>query len=117
MTTTISVNEETSRIFRLLSQRTKIDLIDIMDELGKQIKIMLEDGIEESSRISFMARADLATSQVKLYFAPILTSLSQLPPEAIKYYRKLKAAEDAELCGKAELAKKLRQELEAKNYD
>jgi hypothetical protein len=81
MTTTVSVNEETSKILRFLSQKTKIDLIDIMDEISKQIKIMLEDGIEDTPRINFMVDADLKNSMVHLRFSPLYMGLDNLTLE------------------------------------
>jgi hypothetical protein len=98
--TTLSLRTEDADVFRKLSAKSHIDLIYLMHEIAKEIDTMLEDGIEESDRISFMASADLATSQVKLYFAPIFTQLNQLPKPIQDYYRKLKAREDAELRGK-----------------
>ena len=82
MTTSISVNEETSKIFRVLSQKTKIDLIDIMDEIAKQIKIMMIDGIDEkANRLNFMVDADLKNSIVHLRFSPLYFGLSNLTHE------------------------------------
>jgi hypothetical protein len=94
--TTICLNSEDADVFRKLSAKTKINLIDLMHELAREINVMLSDGLEESDRISFMARADLAHSMVLLYFAPILTQFCQLPPNAQKFYQELKAKEDGD---------------------
>jgi len=81
-------------VFRKLSQKTKISIIDLFHELAREIDTMLSDGLQESDRISFMPKCDLAHSMVLLYFAPIITSFNQLPPSAQEFYRELKAKED-----------------------
>ena len=77
MVTTISVNEETSRILRELSNRTRIPLYDIMDELGKAVKVILECGTS-AQRLNFMIDPDLPNRMVHLRFNENLT-LGDLP--------------------------------------
>lgn len=92
--TTICLETADAEVFRKLSMKTKISIIDLMHEIAKEINVMLEDGLQESSRISFMPKCDLAHSMVLLYFAPIITSFGQLPPNAQEYYKKLRETED-----------------------
>lgn len=88
MVTTVSVNEETGRILRELSDRTKIPLMDIMDELGRAVRVILECGTE-ARRLNFMIDPDLKNRMVHLRFNENLT-LADLP---IGLQRKIRRVE------------------------
>lgn len=89
MTTTISVTEETNKTFRKLSSMAKIPLIDLMDEIAKEIEKLLTDGIDENAtRINFMADFDVKNCMVHLRASPLYTSLTQLPFEIQQQIKK-----------------------------
>jgi hypothetical protein len=84
--TTICLDSEDADVFRELSNKTKINMIDLFHEIAKEIKVMLEDGLPEDSRINFMAKHFLDKSAVVLYFSTMtcgtgLENLEQLLKE------------------------------------
>jgi len=70
--TTISVQDEDLTIFRILSAKTGIDLIDIMHMIAKELKSLMVDGIDNhAGRINFMVSTDLIKSQVIIRMSPL----------------------------------------------
>ena len=67
--TTICLDSEDADVFRELSDKTKINMIDLFHEIAKNIKAMLSDGLPENSRMNFMAQHSLKDSVVILRFA------------------------------------------------
>lgn len=55
-TTTMAVTPETLRIMREFSERTQIPLLQLMYELAKEIKTILDE-IPEESRLVYMPQA------------------------------------------------------------
>jgi len=112
--TTAWITTETAETLRILSEATGIDSTAILHEIfGKNVKQILAD-LYEGKRLLFCTEYDLPNKEIHLKFSNSflgLCNLSQLPPEAQKYYSDLQKVEDAELAGNKELAQKLRKEL------
>lgn len=82
MDTTITMKEETARVFRLLAAKSRMDVQDVLDDIAKSIETMLNDGLEETARVIFMSHCDLANSQVTIRFAPCFVGgIDQMPKE------------------------------------
>jgi len=82
--TTITIGEEDALVFRILKAKTGYDLDEIFHMLAEQVKIMLEDGIDEkATRINFMIDADLKNSMVHLRFSPLYFGLGNLTKEQL----------------------------------
>jgi hypothetical protein len=105
---------ETQEALRKFTESTGIAGTDMMHEVfGKNMKQLLDD-LFEGRRLLFCVETDLANKEIRIKFSNSflgLVSLSQLPPNAQKYYSDLQKVEDAELAGNKELAQKLRKEL------
>ena len=76
--TTMGVFQDTLSTFRELSEKTKIPLLQLMDEIAKEIKTMLSDGLPENSRMNFMASHSLKNSAVILYFSTMTCGIGDV---------------------------------------
>lgn len=93
-TQVIRISQSAYDTLKELSAKSRYDMSDIINNLMKQVEIMLHDGIEESNRISFMCDYDLKNAMVHLRFAPIISDLTKMPPSAQEYERKKRLEED-----------------------
>lgn len=76
--TSIAVHPDTLSVFSELSEKTKIPLAQIMEELAKEISIILHDGLpDESNRVNYMAKAFLDKSCVLLHFSSMVLGVGE----------------------------------------
>lgn len=74
----MAVSQDTLSIFRELSEKTKIPLFQIMEELAKEISIILHDGLpDETTRVNYMAKGFLEKSCVVLYFSSMFSGIGE----------------------------------------
>ena len=83
MQTTITVEKETGEVLRQLSEKSKIPLISIMEELGTCVKMAMDD-LPESNHLNFMMDWDLKNSMIHLRFNPTWCGTYEDLPEEIK---------------------------------
>lgn len=82
--TSIYVTPDTLSVFSELSEKTKIPLAQIMEELAKEIAVILHDGIpDEANRINYMAKAFLDKSCVVLHFSSIFLGIGEFEEKKV----------------------------------
>jgi dimeric dUTPase (all-alpha-NTP-PPase superfamily) len=82
--TSIGVSQDTLSIFRELSEKTKIPLFQIMEELAKEIAVILRDGLpDETTRVNYMAKAFLDKSCVVLQFSSLFLGVGEFEEKKV----------------------------------
>ena len=82
--TSIGVSQDTLSIFRELSEKTKIPLFQIMEELAKEIAVILRDGLpDETTRVNFMSKAFLDKSCVVLHFSSLFLGVGEFEEKKV----------------------------------
>ena len=87
--TTIPVSQDALSVFSELSEKTRIPLFQIMEELSKEIRVIIKDGLPESDRINYMPKAFMDKSCVVLFFNSMFCGTSQESLEQLKEKLKL----------------------------
>ena len=82
--TSMAVSPDTLSVFRELSEKTKIPLFQIMEELAQQISIILTDGLpDETTRVNYMAKAFLDKSCVVLQFSSMFLGIGEFEEKKV----------------------------------
>jgi dimeric dUTPase (all-alpha-NTP-PPase superfamily) len=82
--TSMAVSPDTLSVFRELSEKTKIPLFQIMEELASQISIILTDGLpDETTRVNYMAKAFLDKSCVVLQFSSLFLGIGEFEEKKV----------------------------------
>jgi len=82
--TSIYVTPDTLGVFSELSEKTKIPLAQIMEELAKEIAVIMRDGLaDETSRINYMPKAFLDKSCVVLYFSSMFSGIGKFEEKKV----------------------------------
>jgi len=111
----LGTTKETTRIMRLLRNRTKAETKDFMDDFTNHLKIVL-DTLEGQQKVFWLIESDIAKQQVTIRLGSTL-GISDLPPEVYKQFveseKILRAQEDGD--GKSEVLRIDQTFLEGKN--
>jgi hypothetical protein len=82
--TSIWMDSKTASIWRELSEKTHIPIADILRDISKCIKIILQDGLpEDTNRVVFDSKAFLEKGIVVLYFGSIICGVGQAELEEV----------------------------------
>jgi len=82
--TSMAVSPDTLSVFRELSEKTKIPLFQIMEELAKEISVILHSGLpDETTRVNYMAKAFLDKSCVVLHFSSMFLGIGEFEEKKV----------------------------------